>query len=66
MKNVLAEWSVKGEGGRAGTALAHPLTTIIPTPGRAWGTYVVCGCCRPGTTARANALTQIVPNLSSL
>ena len=38
----------------------------FPTPGRAWGTYVVCGCCRAVTTARANALTQILPNLSSL
>ena len=38
----------------------------FPTPGQAWGTYEVCGCCRAGTTARANALTQIVPNLSSL
>ena len=57
---------VKGEGGRAGTALAHPLTTPIPMPGWAWGTYVVCGCCQAGTTARANALTQIVPNSSSL
>ena len=28
--------------------------------------WVVCGCRRAGTTARANALTQIVPNLSSL
>ena len=38
----------------------------FPTLGQAWGTYVVCGCCRAGTIARANALTQIVPNLSSL
>ena len=50
----------------AGTALAHPPTTPIPHAGRAWGTYVVCGCCRAGTTARANELTQIVPNSSSL
>ena len=38
----------------------------ISMPGRAWGTYVGCGCCRAGTTARANALMQIVPNSSSL
>ena len=38
----------------------------FPTPSQAWGTYVVCGCCWADTTARANALTQIVPNVSSL
>ena len=30
------------------------------------GYNVVCGCGRAGTTARANTLTQIVLNLSSL
>ena len=56
---------VKGEGGRAGTALQRTLRPPpFPTPSWAWGTYVVCGCCRAGTTARANALRQIVPNLS--
>ena len=65
MKNVLAEWS-QGEGGWAGTALAHPPTTPIPQARPGLGTYVVCGCCRAGTTARANALKQIVPNSSSL
>ena len=31
MKNVFAEWSgVKGDVGRAGTALVHPPTTPIP------------------------------------
>ena len=44
------------------TLRPHP----FPTPGRAWGAYVVCGCCRAGTTARAKALTQIAPNSSSL
>ena len=39
---------------------------LPPTTGQAWGTYVVCGCCRAGTTARENGLTQIVPNSSSL
>ena len=38
----------------------------FPTPGHAWGTYVLCGCCQAGTTTRANALTQIVPNSTSL
>ena len=62
-------WSgVKGEGGRAGIALAHPPTTPSPhtRPGVGYIQYVVCGCCRASTTARANALTQIVPNSSSL
>ena len=27
------------------TALAHTPTPPIPTPGQAWGTYVVCGLC---------------------
>ena len=57
---------VKGEG--AGPVL--PWRTLrpspFPTPGPTWGTYVVCGCCRAGRTARANALMQIVPNSSSL
>ena len=57
---------VKGRG--AGPFL--PWRTLrpppFPMPSQAWGTYVVCGCCRAGTTARANALTQIVPILSSL
>ena len=50
----------------------------FPTPRRAWGKSAVCGCHRAGTTARGcrsevkggpgapSALTQIVPNLSSL
>ena len=38
----------------------------FPMPGRVWGTHVVCGCCRAGTTATANALMQIVPNSSAL
>ena len=36
----------------------------FPMPGQAWGTYVVCGCCRASTAARTNALTQIVHNSS--
>ena len=43
-----------------------PGAPSFPKPGQAWGTYVVCGCCRASTTARTNRLTQIVPNLSSL
>ena len=53
-----------------GGGLVPPWRTFrpppFPTPGQAWGTYVVCGCCWASTTARANALMQIVPNLSSL
>ena len=44
----------------------RPPPVPFPTPGQAWDTYVFCGCCLAGTTARANAITQIVPNLSSL
>ena len=50
------------------TALAHPLTTPIPharpSVGYICGLWVLPG--RAGTTARANVLTQIVPNSSSL
>ena len=64
MKNVLAKWS-KGGGGPGryypGSPSNHPYS-----PGQAWGTYVVCGCCWAGTTARANSLKQTVPNSSSL
>ena len=56
--------------GVKGGGLVPPWRTFrpppFPTPGQAWGTYVVCGCCWASTTARANALMQIVPNLSSL
>ena len=46
-------WSgVKGEEGRAGTALVHPPTIPIPFAGRAWGKCLVCGCRRAGITAR--------------
>ena len=64
MKNCVG---VESRGREAGLVLPwHTLRPpLFPTPGQAWGTYVVCGCCRAGTTARANALTQIVPNLSS-
>ena len=68
MKNVLA-----GEGGWAGTALPHPPTTPIP---HAWpGVGFICGLwVLPGQFnsqskrehTRANVLTQIVPNSSSL
>ena len=65
MKNCVG---VESRGRGAGPVL--PWRTLqpptIPTPGQAWGTYVACGCCRAGTTARANALTKIVPNWSSL
>ena len=54
---------VKREGGRAGTALEHPPTTPIP---HAWRWVHMWSVGAAGTTARANALTQIVPNLSSL
>ena len=63
----LQEWSQEGgEPGRycPGTPSDH-LHSSRP-PGQAWGTYVVCGCCRASTTARANSLMQIVLNLSSL
>ena len=40
-------------GGQAGTALAHPPTAPIPHARPRWGTYVVCGCWRASTTARA-------------
>ena len=60
-------WS-KSKGRVAGPVM--PWCTLrpppFPTPGQAWGTYVVFGCCRAGTTARANALTQNVRNSSSL
>ena len=32
---------------------------LFPIPGRVWGAYVVCGCCRASTTARANPLTRL-------
>ena len=62
MKNVLAEWSQGGGGpGRycPGTPSDHPHSQRPDT-------YVVCGCCGASTTARAIALTQIVPISSSL
>ena len=55
-----------GTTARAGTALVHPPTTPIPHAWPGVGYNVVCGCGRAGTTARANTLTQIVLNLSSL
>ena len=65
MKNCVG---VESRGWGAGPVL--PWCTLQPPPfptlGQAWGTYVVCGYCRASTTARANALTQIVPNSSSL
>ena len=65
MKNCVG---VESRGRGAGPVL--PWRTLrpppFPTPSQAWGTYVVCGCCHAGTTARENALMQIVPNLSSL
>ena len=65
MKNCVG---VESRGRGAGPVLPwHTLRPPpFPTPSQAWGTYVVCGCCQAGTTARANTLTQIVPNSSSL
>ena len=57
---------VESRGRGAGPILCTLRPPPFPTPGQAWGTYVVCGCCLAGTTARTNALTQIVPNSSSL
>ena len=64
-KARLCRSGVKGEG--AGPVLSWPTLQPppFPTPGQAWFTYVVCGCCWAGTTARTNTLTQIMPNSSS-
>ena len=51
----LCRSGVKGEGGRAGTALAHPPTT--PIPHARPGVGYICGLW---------VLPQIVPNSSSL
>ena len=65
MKNCVG---VESRGRGAGPVLPwHTLRPPpFPTPGQVWVTYVVFGCCRASTTARANMLTQIVPNSSSL
>ena len=62
----MKKWSQGvGEPGRycPGAPSDHPNS---PNPAQAWGTYLVRGCCWAGTTARANTLTQIVTNLSSI
>ena len=65
MKNCVGVES-RGRGARP-VLPWHTLRPLpFPTPGQAWGTYVVCECCRAGTTARANTLKPIVPNSSSL
>ena len=63
---AMKKWSQGGGGpGRycPGTPSDQPHSTM---PSQAWGTYVVCGSCQAGTTARANAISQIVSNSSSL
>ena len=48
---------MESRGREAGPVL--PWRTLrpppFPMPGWAWGSYVVCGCCRASSTARANA-----------
>ena len=52
-----------GEGGRAGTALAHPLTTPIPHARPGVGYIWSVGA---AGTVQQPEQTQIVPNLSSI
>ena len=43
------------------TALAHPLTTPFPLPGRAWGMWVVGGCARAVPAPQLNTDAIFAP-----